>query len=71
MDRVGGWPGLAKWNADRVMDSSGSLRRIAMGLFDGVEELDAVGPWEVLSFWTAVIRVMAGRWSLPPPTVAP
>jgi transcriptional regulator GlxA family with amidase domain len=29
MDRVGGWPGLAKRNADRVMDSSGSLRRIA------------------------------------------
>ena len=34
-----------------MTDSSGSLRRIAIGLFDGVEELDAVGPWEVLSFW--------------------
>jgi len=27
-------------------------RHIAILLFDGVEELDAVGPWEVLSFWT-------------------
>ena len=28
------------------------LRTIGILLFDGVEELDAVGPWEVLSFWT-------------------
>jgi transcriptional regulator GlxA family with amidase domain len=35
-----------------VTESNGSLRRIAILLFDGVEELDAVGPWEVLSFWT-------------------
>ena len=27
------------------------LRTIGILLFDGVEELDAVGPWEVLSFW--------------------
>ena len=27
-------------------------RRIGILLFDGVEELDAVGPWEVLSTWT-------------------
>jgi transcriptional regulator GlxA family with amidase domain len=27
-------------------------RRIGLVLFDGVEELDAVGPWEVLSYWT-------------------
>lgn len=27
-------------------------RRIGILLFDGVEELDAVGPWEVLAFWT-------------------
>lgn len=27
-------------------------RQIAILLFDGVEELDAVGPWEVLSWWT-------------------
>jgi transcriptional regulator GlxA family with amidase domain len=26
-------------------------RRIGILLFDGVEELDAVGPWEVLAFW--------------------
>ena len=26
-------------------------RTIGILLFDGVEELDAVGPWEVLSFW--------------------
>ena len=28
-----------------------STRHIGILLFDGVEELDAVGPWEVLSFW--------------------
>jgi transcriptional regulator GlxA family with amidase domain len=27
-------------------------RRIGIFVFDGVEELDAVGPWEVLSHWT-------------------
>lgn len=27
-------------------------RHIGLLLFDGVEELDAVGPWEVLSHWT-------------------
>jgi len=25
---------------------------IGIVLFDGVEELDAIGPWEVLSYWT-------------------
>lgn len=27
-------------------------KHIGILLFDGVEELDAVGPWEVLSYWT-------------------
>ncbi|KQR20461.1 thiamine biosynthesis protein ThiJ [Agreia sp. Leaf335] len=27
-------------------------KHIGILLFDGVEELDAVGPWEVLSWWT-------------------
>lgn len=29
-----------------------SVRTIGILLFDGVEELDAVGPWEVLAAWT-------------------
>ena len=29
-------------------------RSIGIVLFDGVEELDAVGPWEVLAFWTGL-----------------
>ncbi len=29
-----------------------SRRRIGVLLFDGVEEMDAVGPWEVLASWT-------------------
>lgn len=29
-----------------------SRRQIGLLVFDGVEELDAVGPWEVLSHWT-------------------
>ncbi|MDQ6938391.1 MAG: DJ-1/PfpI family protein [Actinomycetota bacterium] len=28
------------------------LKHLAIVLFDGVEELDAVGPWEVLAHWT-------------------
>ncbi|MCU1527149.1 MAG: ThiJ/PfpI family protein [Frondihabitans sp.] len=28
------------------------MKQIAILIFDGVEELDAVGPWEVLAFWT-------------------
>ena len=28
------------------------VRQIGILVFDGVEELDAVGPWEVLSTWT-------------------
>ena len=31
---------------------AGQRRHIGLLLFDGVEELDAVGPWEVLSHWT-------------------
>jgi transcriptional regulator GlxA family with amidase domain len=33
--------------------SAPAERWIGILLFDDVEELDAVGPWEVLSFWTA------------------
>jgi transcriptional regulator GlxA family with amidase domain len=33
-------------------DGPARRRRIGILLFDGVEELDAVGPWEVLSAWT-------------------
>ncbi len=38
----------------RPLADSGAAhpRRIGILLFDGVEELDAVGPWEVLSTWT-------------------
>lgn len=28
------------------------MKRVAVALFDGAEELDWAGPWEVLSFWT-------------------
>ena len=39
---------------DHAPPASGDPRRQQIGilLFDGVEELDAVGPWEVLSAWT-------------------
>jgi transcriptional regulator GlxA family with amidase domain len=36
------------------MHSIAEERRIGILLFDGVEELDAVGPWEVLGFWTTI-----------------
>jgi transcriptional regulator GlxA family with amidase domain len=35
-----------------VVMSASPPRVIGVLLFDGVEELDAVGPWEVLAFWT-------------------
>ncbi len=34
------------------MPSGVATRHIAILLFDGVEELDAVGPWEVLAYWS-------------------
>ena len=33
-------------------EPSAPQHHIAILLFDGVEELDAVGPWEVLAHWT-------------------
>jgi transcriptional regulator GlxA family with amidase domain len=33
-------------------ETARSRRHIAVLLFDGFEELDAVGPWEVLACWT-------------------
>ena len=38
-------------SADRAR-STARRRQIGILVFDGVEELDAVGPWEVLSHWT-------------------
>jgi transcriptional regulator GlxA family with amidase domain len=35
-----------------IRDRGHLPRHIGLLLFDGVEELDAVGPWEVLAFWT-------------------
>lgn len=32
--------------------SDGEVRQIGILLFPDVEELDAIGPWEVLSYWT-------------------
>jgi transcriptional regulator GlxA family with amidase domain len=37
-------------------------RHIGLLLFDDVEELDAVGPWEVLSYWT--LHHPADGWSI-------
>jgi transcriptional regulator GlxA family with amidase domain len=34
--------------------TDGGPRHIGIVLFEGVEELDAIGPWEVLSHWTQV-----------------
>ncbi|WP_392675711.1 DJ-1/PfpI family protein [Streptomyces sp. LN785] len=34
--------------------SNAHVRQIGILLFPDVEELDAVGPWEVLSYWTRV-----------------
>jgi transcriptional regulator GlxA family with amidase domain len=35
-------------------DGPARERQIGIVLFDGVEELDAIGPWEVLAHWTQV-----------------
>ena len=37
-------------------------RHIGIVLFDDVEELDAVGPWEVLSHWT--LRYPQDGWTV-------
>lgn len=33
--------------------AAGPLRRVGVALFDGAEELDWAGPWEVLAAWAA------------------
>lgn len=38
---------------DDDISNGGHLKTIGIFLFDGVEELDAVGPWEVLATWCA------------------
>lgn len=38
--------------SDQQTLEPGRRRQIGILVFDGVEELDAVGPWEVLSTWT-------------------
>lgn len=42
--------------ADERARGSGAVevKRIGIVVFDGVEELDAIGPWEVLAFWCRV-----------------
>ena len=35
-----------------TLDATSGPRTIGILLFDGVEELDAVGPYEVLAYWT-------------------
>ena len=35
-----------------TLEDSSAQRHIGLFLFDGIEELDAVGPWEVLAYWT-------------------
>ena len=45
--------GRAGMQAPAGLTTDGARRRqIGLLVFDGVEELDAVGPWEVLSSWT-------------------
>jgi transcriptional regulator GlxA family with amidase domain len=38
--------------SDELATERARRRQIGLLVFDGVEELDAVGPWEVLSNWT-------------------
>ncbi|WP_374009169.1 DJ-1/PfpI family protein [Leifsonia sp. LS-T14] len=35
-----------------IEPAGSALQHIGIFLFNGVEELDAVGPWDVLSYWT-------------------
>lgn len=39
-------------HGDVTSQSTERARTIGVVLFDGFEELDAVGPWEVLAYWT-------------------
>jgi transcriptional regulator GlxA family with amidase domain len=38
-------------SASAATPTGPGIRQIGILLFDGVEELDAVGPWEVLAYW--------------------
>ena len=45
-------PGRMTADTAAPRSAGGPPRQIGILLFDGVEELDAVGPWEVLAYWT-------------------
>ncbi|WP_258934281.1 hypothetical protein [Nesterenkonia pannonica] len=47
------------------------MKLIGVLLFDGVEELDAVGPWEVLAWWTQNFPQDGYEVTMVSPTVAP
>ena len=41
--------------------ANGNPRKIGMYLFDLVEEIDAIGPWEVFAWWTTHFPEDGGR----------
>jgi transcriptional regulator GlxA family with amidase domain len=43
---------MSSYGTMEPMESMESMKTIGIFLFDDVEELDAVGPWEVLANWT-------------------
>ncbi len=45
-----------------ITNSEAGARHIGLVLFDEVEELDAVGPWEVLAFWT--LQYPSDGWTI-------
>lgn len=60
-------PPGARPSTDPGLEASDELaapspRHIGLLLFDGVEELDAAGPWEVLASWT--LRHPEDRWTI-------
>jgi hypothetical protein len=57
--------------ADVSTPDPGPQRHIGILLLDGIEELDAVGPWEVLCTWTQQHPKTAGMPSAFPLTAVP
>jgi transcriptional regulator GlxA family with amidase domain len=56
-----------------AVPAPGSVRhmRIAIAVFDGAEELDFVGPWEVLTFWAREVATSDVQVTLVGPSLEP
>jgi transcriptional regulator GlxA family with amidase domain len=63
----------SRLGANKAVRGASNVRhmRIAIAVFDGAEELDFVGPWEVLTFWAREVAESEVQVTLVGPSLDP